>query len=147
MEIQTLISNQKVAVLMSNSTWRFPSTPLCIGEIEQLVEQLAAKYCIAQDKYPNILISLTEAVNNAIIHGNGCDECKCVQIDIEEQPQCITVIVKDEGQGFDPEKVNDPTLPENVAKDGGRGIFLIKQLCDRVHYERNGSEVKMSFDL
>lgn len=146
MEIQTL-SNLHASVLMSTSSWRFPSTPLCISQVEQLVEELANKYSINQEKYPNILISLTEAVNNAIIHGNGCDECKCVEIALEENKTCITISVKDEGPGFDPDKVNDPTLPENLSKDGGRGIFLIKQLCDRVQYEHNGSEVKMWFDL
>ncbi|MEP7267636.1 MAG: ATP-binding protein [Saprospiraceae bacterium] len=132
---------------MSSSTWRFPSTPHSIGEIENLVEQLASKYCISQDKFPNILISLTEAVNNAIIHGNNCDECKCVHIEIEQRPNQITLIVRDEGFGFDPDKVDDPTLPENIAKAGGRGIFLIRQLCDKVNYESNGTEVKMSFDI
>ena len=123
--------------------WRFPSTPGCISELEQLVDHLASKYHISQDKYPNILISLTEAVNNAIIHGNHCDECKCVHVQIEEQLHGLTLTVRDEGCGFDPNDVDDPTLPENIAKTGGRGIFLIKQLCDGVRYEANGTEVSV----
>lgn len=147
MEMQTLISNQPQTILMSSNTWQFPSTPTCIGEIERLVEQIATRHGISEDKYPNILISLTEAVNNAIIHGNRCDECKCVHIEVHENPHSLTLVVRDEGTGFDPEQVDDPTLPENISKSGGRGVFLIKQLCDHVCYECNGTEVKMSFDL
>jgi serine/threonine-protein kinase RsbW len=142
-----IINKPLTAHNMSSSIWRFPSTPTCIGEVERLVESLASKYHISEDKYPNILISLTEAVNNAIIHGNHSDECKCVHIEIHEQPQSLTVVVRDEGEGFNPDHVVDPTLPENIAKTGGRGIFLIKQLCDQVRYGSNGREVKMSFDL
>ena len=144
-EIQT-ISNLNSQSLM-NSYWRFPSSPECISEIEKLVDDLSGHYHFTQDKYPNILISLTEAVNNAIIHGNHCDECKCVHVHLEENPHGLTLVVRDEGCGFDPETVKDPTLPENIANSGGRGIFLIKQLCDRVYYEANGTEVKMSFDF
>jgi len=145
MEIQTT-SDLNTSVLM-NKYWRFPSSPGCISEIERLVEQLAEKYHISEDKYPNILISLTEAVNNAVIHGNHCDECKCVHVEVEEYQRGLTVIVRDEGCGFNPDNVQDPTLPENIAKAGGRGIFLIHQLCDRVRYDANGTAVKMSFDF
>ncbi|MEO5583117.1 MAG: ATP-binding protein [Saprospiraceae bacterium] len=130
-----------------NTHWRFPSSPRCIYDIELLVEHLASTYHISQDLYPNILISLTEAVNNAIIHGNQCDECKGVHVEIEPRTQGLTLIVRDEGGGFNPDHVNDPTLPENISKSGGRGIFLIKQLCDRVLYDDNGCTVRMSFDF
>ncbi|MBP6625564.1 MAG: ATP-binding protein, partial [Chitinophagaceae bacterium] len=68
-------------------------------------------------------------------------------VQIEEQLHGLTLTVRDEGCGFDPNDVDDPTLPENIAKTGGRGIFLIKQLCDGVKYEANGTEVRMSFDF
>ncbi len=144
MAIQTI---SKVYSPIGMNSWQFPSSPGSIAEIEQLVAYLASKFKISEDKYPNILISLTEAVNNAIIHGNHCDECKCVHVHLEENPHGLTLVVRDEGCGFDPEAVKDPTLPENIANSGGRGIFLIKQLCDRVYYEANGTEVKMSFDF
>lgn len=145
MEIQS-ISEPGTRTLMS-TYWRFPSTPGCITDIEKLVEYLAEKYQISAEKYPNILISLTEAVNNAVIHGNHCDECKCVHVEVEVQPQSLTLTVRDEGCGFDPANVDDPTLPENIAKAGGRGIFLIHQLCDRVRFDANGTSVRMSFDF
>jgi serine/threonine-protein kinase RsbW len=108
--------------------WRFPSTPGCISELEQLVDHLASKYHISQDKYPNILISLTEAVNNAIIHGNHCDECKCVHVQIEEQLHGLPSPSETKA-GFDP---NDGCHSLKYRQTGGRGIFLIKQLCDGV---------------
>lgn len=141
-----IINDIKSPGLM-NTYWRFPSSPGCISDVERLVDHLAATYHISQDKYPNILISLTEAVNNAIIHGNQCDDCKCVHVEVQPQHQGLTLIVRDEGCGFNPDKVDDPTLPENIAKTGGRGIFLIKQLCDRVFYDDNGCTVRMCFDF
>ncbi len=145
MEIQ--IISKLESPNLTPSYWRFPSSPSSIAEIEQLVNYLSTNFNISEDKYPNILISLTEAVNNAIIHGNHCDACKCVHVHLEENPQGLTLIVRDEGCGFDPESVKDPTLPENVANTGGRGIFLIKQLCDRVFYVDNGCTVKLCFDF
>ncbi len=144
--MQQIINNPLQQVLMSRQ-WQFPSSPGCIAEIERLVEDLASTYHLSEDKYPNILISLTEAVNNAIVHGNQCDDCKCVHLTLHDEPSGISFTVRDEGKGFDHDHVADPTLPENIDKCGGRGIYLIKQLCDKVIYRANGTELMMWFDF
>ena len=123
------------------------SHPRNIVLVESFVEQVAEQYKIAPDIYGNILITLTEAVNNAIIHGNCKDESKTVQIQLCKKQDCLAVRVSDEGCGFDLNAIPDPTCPENVLQVGGRGVFLIQQLCDAVQFHNNGATVEMEFKL
>ena len=104
------------------------------------------KLDISSDLYANMLISLTEAVNNAIIHGNGCDKEKYVHIYIKTYSDRVSFMVCDEGNGFDPESVPDPTTKENICNEGGRGVFLIRQLCDKVKFNDNGSSIELAFN-
>ena len=118
-----------------------------IALVESFVERAVEQYQIAPDIYGNILITLTEAVNNAIIHGNSNDESKTVQIHLRRKNNCLAVRVTDEGEGFDHSAVPDPTAPENLLQVGGRGVFLMQQLSDSVHFHNNGSTVEMRFNL
>ncbi|MCI4649844.1 ATP-binding protein [Phaeodactylibacter sp.] len=118
-----------------------------IALVESFVERAVEQYQIAPDIYGNILITLTEAVNNAIIHGNSNDESKTVQIQLRRKNNCLAVRVTDEGEGFDHSAVPDPTAPENLLQVGGRGVFLMQQLSDSVHFHNNGSTVEMRFNL
>jgi serine/threonine-protein kinase RsbW len=95
--------------------------------------------------YPNILISLTEAVNNAVQHGNRNDISKIVCVRSQKLKHTLHCEISDEGRGFDPEKVPDPTSPENIEKPGGRGVFLMRQLSDKVRFKDNGSTVELEF--
>ena len=108
---------------------------------------MASKFRFAPDTYGNILISLTEAVNNAIIHGNKQDETKVVEVKTEARNGRIAIIVKDEGKGFDYSNVPDPTSPEHVCECGGRGVFLMRQLSDRCRFQDEGRTVEMEFKL
>ncbi len=124
-----------------------PSKVASISKIETFVQKLSEKYDIGEDQYPNILISLTEAVNNAIIHGNNKDESKQVNIALEKCDTGLTFLVSDQGSGFNPSNIPDPTSPENVDCCGGRGVFLMKELCDKLRYKNNGRTVEMFFSL
>ena len=124
-----------------------PSKATSISAVENYVRDLARFYKINQDVYPNILISLTEAVNNAITHGNNGDENKRVEIFLQRTKAGLKFRVCDEGHGFNPKSLPDPTAPENIECCGGRGVFLIKQLSDRVSFSDNGSTVEMHFRL
>ena len=126
---------------------RLPSNPRNVCQVESFVQRIMEKYRISPDVYGNILISLTEAVNNAIIHGNRKDESKTVQIHLSQNNGHIAIRVSDEGRGFDYKSIPDPTAPENISKCGGRGVFLMQQLCDRVHFHDNGRTVEMQFRL
>jgi serine/threonine-protein kinase RsbW len=94
-----------------------------------------------------MLISLTEAVTNAITHGNHYDENKVVQINLQKKSDTIAIRVSDQGRGFDPANVPDPTCEENICKCGGRGVFLMQRLCDQIQYKDNGRTVEMHFKI
>ena len=126
---------------------KLTSDPRNIRKIESLVKKLANKYRIGAELYPNILISLTEAVNNAIVHGNNMDLNKYVNINVIEEKNVLSFIISDEGPGFNHKTLPDPTAPENIECLGGRGVFLIKQLSDRVCFYNNGSTVEIQFNL
>jgi serine/threonine-protein kinase RsbW len=100
------------------------------------------------DRYYNVLIAVTEAVNNAIIHGNKLNPQKKVTITLIVSQNDITVEVLDQGDGFDPENVADPREAENLLKENGRGVFLIKQLTttSEISSGIGGTKVKMTFD-
>jgi serine/threonine-protein kinase RsbW len=91
------------------------------------------------------MIAVTESVNNAIKHGNNCDKNKNVTLTAVYEDNKVRFIVEDEGPGFDPEKLPDPTAPENLEKLGGRGIFLMQQLSDEVSFFNEGRTSEMVF--
>lgn len=123
------------------------SHPNNISLVEGLVQNIASGKNLSQDLHGNILISLTEAVNNAIVHGNGCDKNKNVQICFSQRRNQLKFKVSDEGSGFDPESLPDPTAPENICNIGGRGVFLMRQLSDQVVFKDNGRTVEMHFKI
>ena len=126
---------------------RIASIPRNVAEVENYVSQIVSRYRIDPAKKGDILISLTEAVNNAIIHGNDLDANKMVSISTECCGEQLAFRISDEGEGFDPQQVPDPLAPENLETCGGRGVFLMQQLADEVAYHDNGSTVEMSFHL
>lgn len=115
-------------------------------KVEQIVEDLRNNYNIPEELYGNILVAITEATNNAIKHGNKLDPNKHAYMSFENSDLEFKFIIKDEGKGFDPNSIPDPTLEENITKPDGRGIFIIKNLADKVEFENNGSEIRISFN-
>jgi serine/threonine-protein kinase RsbW len=91
----------------------------------------------------NFRVGVTEALANAILYGNRRDPEKLVRVGVILTGRSVTVEVSDQGAGFDPETVPDPTLPENIQRTGGRGIFLIRQLMDQVEYLGDGNAVRL----
>ena len=115
--------------------------------IENYVDDLCDQYAICEDDYGNILIAITEAVNNAITHGNQLDLSKKVCLNIIGNPEEIEFIIEDEGMGFDYTTVPDPTLPENLEKLSGRGIYLMRNLADEISFENNGRKIVLKFSI
>src|SRR5690606_16828395 len=109
---------------------KLASDPKNVARIESFVDHLVHKYGISSDVSCNILISLTEAVTNAIIHGNARDCNKQVLVRLKKDKNKLAFIISDEGCGFDFDNLPDPTSPENLLKIGGRGVFLMRQLSD-----------------
>ena len=126
----------------------FASDPRNVSRIDSLVQKIVHDFRISPNKYGDILVSLTEAVNNAIVHGNRRDASKKVKIDYRRiHHNRLAISVSDQGDGFDPKQVSDPTCPENLEKCGGRGVYLMRQLCDDIHYRNNGSTIEMQFNI
>ena len=133
---------------MRLDTIKLPSCPGQIAEVEVFLKSISAKYGISSKKYPDILISLTEAVNNAIIHGNCNDVSKFVWITFSEnQNKMVVFKITDEGKGFNPTSVPDPTKEELLECCGGRGVHIMKCLSDDVSYKENGRTVILKFKL
>ncbi|GAB2618339.1 ATP-binding protein [Belliella aquatica] len=122
-----------------------PSLIENIKIIESFIDNAKEKYHIDDDIYGNIMISVTECVSNAILHGNKGDATKIVDLELHFDEQEIKFIIKDEGSGFEIEALKDPTSPENLEKTGGRGIFLMKHLADDVSFEEEGRKTILKF--
>lgn len=132
---------------MSSKMLTISSNPNNILKVENYLRSAQHDMNIDETKFPDILISLTEAVNNAILHGNNADESKSVEISMEGKTSGVAISVTDEGKGFDPNEIPDPTAPENIECCGGRGVFIMSRLADKISFENNGSTVQMFFKL
>ena len=130
---------------MNSISIQVPSLAENIRMIESFIDNAKEKYNLDEDIYGNIMIAVTEAVNNAIKHGNRGDKSKNVFLSLLLEDNVIRFHIKDEGPGFDFENLPDPTTPENLEKPGGRGIFLMKNLSDEVQFKNQGSEVEITF--
>lgn len=128
-------------------TVSFPSEIENIKVAEDLVDEVCRLNNVHEDHFGNILIAVTEAVNNAIHHGNLDDKSKEVKIDVKRTNKDLCFVVNDQGSGFNFKELPDPTSPENIEKENGRGIFLMKSLSDEVKFERNGAEVHVIFSI
>ena len=115
--------------------------------LEEWINKLCDLYQISVEQYGNVLIAITEAVNNAIIHGNKNIANKRTDIEYNIDNQTITFTVFDEGTGFDFNNLPDPTSPENLEKPQGRGIFLMNHLADEVNFIDNGNVVQLKFSI
>jgi len=125
-----------------------PSSPDIIHDIEAVVDEIKTALEFKEDVYGNVMVAVTEAVNNAVFHGNNEDLNKKVYVDFEIVNQYRLVVrVKDEGKGFDPKKLPDPTAPENLQNIGGRGVFLMEQLSDDLKFLDEGRISEMVFNI
>jgi serine/threonine-protein kinase RsbW len=128
-------------------TLQLPSKPESITLLEQLIEEIADKYHVAEDTFANMMTCLNEAVINAIMHGNKQDENKKVIVNAEVEPKRIIWTVTDEGPGFDYNNLADPTSPENLENLTGRGVFIIKHLADQCIFNASGNEIELHFKI
>lgn len=126
---------------------QFPSVMENIRLVESFIDNAKEKFDISDDIYGNIMVAITESVNNAIMHGNKSDINKSVSLSLMLDQSLLKCLVEDEGTGFDFEHLPDPTAPENINKIGGRGVFLIRNLSDEVSFFDEGRKIEMKFNL
>ena len=115
---------------------RIPSIKENVSVVESFIENVGEKIQIEESIYGNVLVSVTEAVNNAIVHGNKEDKNKKVKLELKKNKKSVRFVVEDEGVGFDYENLPDPTNPKNIDKVKGRGVFLIKSLSDKTKFKK-----------
>ncbi len=121
--------------------------PTDLDVVEEAVD-LVARHCLASGLPPhtarfNLRVALCEALANAIVYGNRMDPEKCVDVRVVVSKEALSLHVCDEGEGFDPEGVPDPTIPEAIELSSGRGLFLIRQLVDEVRFNDRGNSICM----
>lgn len=121
------------------------SNPKNIVKVEKFLEKVGQKVTLDEIQMNKLMVSLTEAVNNAIVHGNKSNPKKKVTVTCEAVPGWLLLVIDDEGKGFDPKEVANPLKSENLLRESGRGIFLMRTLMDRVEFEsvRGGYEVRL----
>jgi serine/threonine-protein kinase RsbW len=133
-------------IVRKNNQIEIPSTLDYLPKVDEFVERKLKKLGIERDQIVDIAISVTEAVTNAVVHGNKNDLGKRVKISLKADSSCVEVTVEDEGVGFDPGSVQSPIEEKNLLKEAGRGIFILKSLMDKVEFfceSTKGSKVKM----
>jgi serine/threonine-protein kinase RsbW len=124
---------------------KLPSDFKALVEVENLVDRVCNGLGVQDEAYGNVLIAVTEAVNNAIQHGNELKNDLFVDVAVGDKSEEFCFNIKDEGKGFNYNDLPDPTSPENILKESGRGIFLMKNLSDDVVYDGFGNSVSIYF--
>lgn len=130
---------------MNSLKIQIPSIIENIRIVESFIDNIKDKYKLDDDIYGNIMIAVTESVNNAIRHGNQSDPRKNVVLSCEFEENKVVFCIEDSGEGFDINHLPDPTSPERIEEIGGRGIFLMKHLADEVTFKENGRIVELTF--
>ena len=122
---------------MAEQTYKIEisSDPANLITIEEFINYIAVETNLPEARLPGILLAVTEATTNAIIHANKKDVNKKVVIEVVDNQSEVMIMVTDEGSGFDPDKIPDPTQPENLLKDSGRGLYLMRVYADELKYE------------
>ena len=134
---------QRSLSLLELEAWMPSETGAISPTVEQLMRLIEPWRCIVGDEFA-VELALREALNNAVIHGNGMDPKKLVEIRCRcERGKGVWLIVRDQGRGFDPSTVPNPLTPQGLVAEHGRGIHLIRVLMDEVSFKRGGSEVHM----
>jgi len=126
-----------------------PSDPDLLPQLEDFIMELAIKSHLSDDKLNNLALSFSEAASNSIVHGNKLDKNKKVKITVHVDEKSMIVTIKDEGKGFNIKAVPDPTRPENILKDSGRGIHIMRSFLDdlRYNFTPTGTETILEISL
>jgi serine/threonine-protein kinase RsbW len=115
-----------------------------VDEVVQRVMKAIREADCADGKEDAIELALAEALSNAVVHGAKCDPSKLIECDVAcDRKRSMLVIVRDPGNGFDPSKIPNPCVGENLLSNHGRGVYLINQLMDDVRFHKNGTEIHM----
>jgi len=118
---------------ISGNCITIPSNQEFLSDVDMFIEGILRGYGADESIIADIAISVSELVNNAIAHGNAQNETKNVTVEISKNSDKVSISVQDEGSGFNPNSLDDPLAEENLLKEVGRGIFIVKSLMDSVN--------------
>ena len=121
------------------------STLESVNKAEEMAGQLAAKAGFDEDSRDGITMAVREAMINAVLHGNAYDPNKRVNLSLEQNDRELVVTISDEGRGLEPDEIPDPLAAENLMKQSGRGIFIIRAFMDEVRFRKlePGTEITL----
>lgn len=144
----TLIKAIEMDSTLTKNTIILDSNQESINKVTSYIDSIySSSENDISDTYGNVIIATTEAVNNAINHGNKEDSSKKVTLSYKKTDENLSFTIEDEGVGFDYENVPDPTDPENLHKLNGRGIFLMKNLVDKIYFHEGGRKIELIFKI
>lgn len=118
-----------------------------VEKVEGLLNALQQELGFNDELYARLMLAVSEAATNAIVHGNKLDASKTVEINAYQDGAKLVVITKDEGKGFDPDEIPNPLAEENLMKPSGRGVFLMEEYADEVAYSEGGRTLTLGFNL
>ena len=137
-------------VTVETTELRFPSRIKAVDEVASAVSEFLNRAGISDDVVWGIEMAVREAVTNAVVHGNKLDESKFVEVSLRIFHGTFEIAVHDQGPGFNPSEIPDPTKEENILKTSGRGIFFMRNFMDEVYWSirsKGGTTVRMSKKL
>lgn len=131
---------------MSDMVFRFSlkSTYEESEKVPDFVSDVQEKSNLSEETTANLMLLLSEAVTNAIVHGNKLNPSKKVDVELKIDPDKVISIVHDQGDGFDHNSTRNPLTEENLLKAGGRGIFLIKEMAESVKFFDGGRKIQFT---
>ena len=133
-----MIKPPKIFVIKSNTSE--------LKNVETFLKEVFNYYQLPKQSFNRVLLCVSEAVINAIEHGNKNDENKTVSIEIVCENEKFNVIIKDEGEGFDISKLPSPIAKNNIKKESGRGIHIIKSYCEKMEVNKNKSLIRFKIN-
>lgn len=131
---------------LTTNELKFPSHIAAVAEAAAAVSEFLNRQGIGEDVAFGVDLAVREAVTNAVVHGNKLDEAKVVEVKLRNTPEAFEISVHDQGPGFNPNDVPDPTKDENLLKTSGRGIFFMRNFMDEVDWSAGptgGTTVRM----
>lgn len=117
-----------------------------LKKVETFLMNIFKEYNLEKESFNKVYLCISEAVVNSIKHGNKNDRNKNVSIKVNYFDPEMNIMVEDEGNGFDCNKISDPTSDENLKNESGRGIFIIKKLTNKIEYNEKGNQVQFKIE-
>ncbi len=118
-----------------------------LDKLEGFLNSLQSDLNFDDEFYAKLMLTVSEAATNGVVHGNELDPVKKVTLKARCENQELVISIQDEGKGFDPEDIPDPLAEENLLNTSGRGVFLMEEYAKSVEYQNDGRRLILSFDL